>query len=154
MNRLERYLMIATNVAVLVGLLLVAFEFRQNREAIEIEQQLSIAEVNSQIAITLATDAALADLVSRAWKGEFVSFSDSEHVRLRAWVNANLEPRLGYYFLRDSGFMLQDDWCNFMRQFVRWRANTYFRDVVVELISYADEVHREIDNRCPATGDA
>ena len=43
MSRLERYLMIATNLSVLVGLILVAFEFRQNREAIEIDQQLSIA---------------------------------------------------------------------------------------------------------------
>ena len=154
MNRLERYLVIATNLSILVGLLLVVLELRQNREAAELQYNLGVSETNSQIFLALANDGDLAGLVSKASVGDVEQFSQADHLRVRNWVLARLELVIGYYWLRDSDFIARDDWCNYMRTFEWAHQIPYYRKVIDESYSYAKAIDLEIQARCHREGDA
>jgi len=153
MSRLERYLMIATNLSVLMGLLFLGFQLRQERHAIEMQFQWSMAEVSSEIAMTLATDGELAALVSKAQRGEVAQFSEADHLRVRNWLSGFLEPRLSYYLLRESGFIPQSDWCNVMRSFVHYYENPYFRTVIDSYLSDGGDIASTVRSMCPRKGD-
>lgn len=72
----EKYFVLATNIAVLIGLALLVYELRQNRESIEIETQFSIADAAIQTHTAVATDPELAQLISVANRGH-PAFSQS-----------------------------------------------------------------------------
>jgi hypothetical protein len=154
MNRLERYLVIVTNLSILAGLLLVALELRQNRQAIDLQYGMAISQVNSQLFMALATDADLAGLVSKASVGDIDQFTQTDHLRVRNWLFARLEPTLSFYWLRDSDFIEHDDWCNGMRIFERFYAIPYYRKVIDDSITYAKAIDVEAQARCHGKGDA
>jgi hypothetical protein len=147
-NRFERFLVLATNLAVLAGLLLLVYELQQNRESIDIETQFAISEAAIQTHLAVAGDDELAQLVTAATAGDTENFSESDALRVRSWHRAMMEPRISFYWLRDSDFINADDWCNFMG-FVLWsRTKDYYRSIMDRDIAYAEEMADEIRSRC------
>jgi hypothetical protein len=149
-RRLEKYLLAATNVDVLAGLVLVVYELRQNRESINLDTQFAVSEQLATTHMALATDGELAELISAASAGETDTFSEGDHLRVRSWLRAMIEPRISYYWLRDSDFIDPKEWFGFM-SFVEWAmARDYYRQLVVsgEVTTYTEQMLVEISVRC------
>ena len=154
MNRLERYLVIATNLSILVGLLLVVFQLRQNRDAIELQLQMSIAEVLSQTDMAVATSRDLALLMSKASADNASDFDEADRIQVSNWLAAALEPRISYYFLKDSNIIANDDWCNAMRFVESAYAKPYYRKIMESNYAYLDSMLRDIRAICHREGAA
>lgn len=147
--KFERLITIVANLAVVMGLILVIFELQQNREAVQISHQLSLAGVMSQIYLSIASDHELADLVTRAKHNDAKNFSAAEAARVNYLVLAMLEPRISSYHLRSNEFIILDDWCNLMRDFADLYQHPYFGNIIRSEVSYADAIVVDIENRCP-----
>lgn len=148
MSKIESTISVIVNIAILIGLGLVVIELRQNNEAILIDRELALAELHSQNQMAIAGDAELATLIARAWLDESAEFSMSEAARLRSYVGAHLEPLISYYFMRDSDFMNQQDWCSSMRFYTALYDHAFFSEIVLDYATYAQEIRSEIDARC------
>ena len=146
--KLERLITIVTNLAVVAGMVLVVFELQQNREAIQIAHQLSLAGLVSQAHLAVASDQALADLVARAKLNDTQDFSPADIERVNQWALAFLEPRISSYHLRGNEFVVLEDWCDLMRDFTDLYQHPYFGTIVKSDLSYADAVAADIENRC------
>lgn len=146
--KFKRAISIITNIAVVCGLVLVVFELQQNREAIQIAHQLSLAGLMSQINLTVASDSELADLIARAKRDDTQDFSPADSERVKHWTLAILEPRISSYHLRNSEFIVMEDWCNLMRDFTDLHRHPYFGKIVQSDLSYADAIAADIENRC------
>ncbi len=147
MSRIESYVALLVNIALLFGLGLVFVELRQNNEAILIDRELTLAGLHSQNQMAIAGDAELALLVAQAWTTD-EEFSLGEEARLRSYAGAHLEPLISYYFMRDSDFMNQQDWCSAMRLYTQFYEHDFFHQYVESYTTYASQIRDEIDNRC------
>ena len=147
MNSLERYLTILTNIGVIIGLVFVVIEIRQNQSAIQIDHQLAIAEINSQLNIAVATDTELAGLLEQAHRSDVGSFSPTDHLRVSEWVSAVLEPMISYYFLRDSEFIEPEEWSNFVRVIPAMLEHEYYSVLLAEN-PHVPNIEREYSKRC------
>ena len=146
--KFERLITAITNLAVVLGLVLVVFELQQNREAIQITHQLSLAGLMSQIHLSVASDHELAELITRAKHDDTKNFSIAETERVNHWVLAILEPRISSYHLRSNEFVVLEDWCNLMRDFTHLYRHPYVGNIVKSELSYADAIVEDIENRC------
>ncbi|MBX9896198.1 MAG: hypothetical protein K2Y09_13675 [Nitrosomonas sp.] len=146
--KFERLITIITNLAVVAGMVLVVLELQQNREAIQIAHQLSLAGLMSQAHLAVASDQELADLVTRAKRNDTQDFSPVDTERVNHWVLAFLEPRISSYHLRSNEFIVLEDWCNLMRDFTDLYRHPYFGVIVKSDLSYADAIAADIENRC------
>lgn len=148
MQRLERVLLILTNVAVVVGLVLLVVELRQNRDAIELEYNLSMADVMSDIAMGVATDRTLAVAIAKAENGQIESLDAADRVRLRFLFSATMEPRLSYYWVKDSDFIAREEWCSTMRFVQVANATDDWRREMERMTSYAKRMVADVDALC------
>lgn len=146
--KFERLITIITNLAVVSGMVLVVFELQQNREAIQIAHQFSLAGLMSQTHLAVATDHELADLITRAKRNDTQDFSPADIERVNHWALAILEPRISSYHLRSNEFVVLEDWCNLMRDFTDLYRHPYFGAIVKSDISYADAIAADIEKRC------
>jgi hypothetical protein len=146
--KFERLITIITNLAVVSGMVLVVFELQQNREAIQIAHQFSLAGLMSQTHLAVATDHELADLITRAKRNDTQDFSPADIERVNRWVLAILEPRISSYHLRSNEFVVLEDWCNLMRDFTDLYRHPYFGAIVKSDLSYADAIATDIEKRC------
>jgi hypothetical protein len=146
--KFERLITIVTNLAVVSGMVLVVFELQQNREAIQIAHQFSLAGLMSQTHLAVATDHELADLITRAKRNDTQDFSPADIERVNRWALAILEPRISSYHLRSNEFVVLEDWCNLMRDFTDLYRHPYFGAIVKSDISYADAIAADIEKRC------
>ena len=108
--KFERLITIITNLAVVSGMVLVVFELQQNREAIQIAHQFSLAGLMSQTHLAVATDHELADLITRAKRNDTQDFTLADIERVNRWALAILEPRISSYHLRSNEFVVLEDW--------------------------------------------
>jgi hypothetical protein len=146
--KFERLITIVTNLAVVAGMVLVVFELQQNREAIQIAHQLSLAGLMSQAHLAVASDQELAGLVTRAKRNDTQDFSSVDIERVNHWALAFLEPRISSYHLRGNEFVVLEDWCNLMRDFTDLYRHPYFGVIVKSGLGYDDAVAADIENRC------
>lgn len=146
--KFTRAISIITNIAVMCGLVLVVFELQQNREAIQIAHQLSLAGLMSQINLTVASDSELADLIARAKRDDTQDFTPADSERVKHWTLAILEPRISSYHLRNSDFVVMEDWCNLMRDYTDLYQHPYFSSIVKSDLDYADNIAAEIKSKC------
>lgn len=146
--KFERLITIITNLAVVSGMVLVVFELQQNREAIQIAHQFSLAGLMSQTHLAVATDHELADLITRAKRNDTQDFSPADIERVNRWALAILEPRVSSYHLRSNEFVVLEDWCNLMRDFTDLYRHPYFGAIVKSDLSYADAIAADIEKRC------
>jgi hypothetical protein len=146
--KFERLITIVTNLAVVSGMVLVVFELQQNREAIQIAHQFSLAGLMSQTHLAVATDHELADLITRAKRNDTQDFSPADIERVNRWALAILEPRISSYHLRSNEFVVLEDWCNLMRDFTDLYRHPYFGAIVKSDLSYANAIATDIEKRC------
>lgn len=151
--KFERLITIITNLAVVSGMVLVVFELQQNREAIQIAHQFSLAGLMSQTHLAVATDHELADLITRAKRNDTQDFTPADIERVNRWALAILEPRISSYHLRSNEFVVLEDWCNLMRDFTDLYQHPYFGAIVKSDISYADAIAADIEKRCVGKND-
>ena len=148
MQRLERLLLILTNAAVVVGLVLLLLEFRQNRAAIELDYNMSIADLMSDIQMAVATDRSLAEALAKRAAGQVETLDAADQLRVRAWLFAMMEPRLSYYWMKESDVIPRDDWCGVMRFVQRVNTNDFLRDELERHVPYAKRMVSDVDARC------
>jgi hypothetical protein len=148
MQRLERVLLILTNLAVVAGLVLVFLELRQNRAAIELEYNMSVADIMSDTQMAVATDRSLAEALAMRAAGQVESLDAADQLRVRAWLSAVMEPRLSYYWMKDSDVIPQEDWCGVMRFVQRVNTNDFLRDELERHVPYTKRMISDVDARC------
>jgi hypothetical protein len=148
MQRLERALLILTNLAVVVGLVLLVFELRQNRAAIELEYNMSIADTMSDIQMAIATAPKLAELIAKAEGGQAESLDAAERVQLRHLFSGMMDPRLSYYWMKDSDIIPREDWCNVMSFVQLANADDGLRSEMERNATYAKRMVADVDAIC------
>lgn len=147
MQRLERALLILTNVAVVAGLVLVFLELRQNRAAIELEYNMAMQDTMSDINMAIATAPDLTELIARVESGQAESLDASDQVQLRFLFNGMMEPRISYYWLKDSDIIPREEWCNLM-SFVQWANADEGMRREMERNTYAKRMVADVDAIC------
>lgn len=117
-NRLAQWLTIGANLGVLIGLLLLIAELKQNQDMMraQIRHELAVEIVNLQQ--TLASNAQLADVLYRGISGEELTptelfqFETRTNALFRYWEDVHYQYRVGLY----------DD-TEFARQREAWRGS-------------------------------
>jgi len=102
-DRLNRWLTLAANFGVLVGIILLIAELNQNREIIrsQTRHQLTMGLIDMQI--SLRNDKELLEIASRDARGDDLSDSELERVNLlhaswiRFWEDVHYQYRHGLY---------------------------------------------------------
>jgi hypothetical protein len=117
-ENLHRWLTLLANLGVLVGIILVAVELRQNLTAVRAQTRHDVASGFIDFMNTLAQDEQLASLRRRGDAGEEMSVDDSYRYGaftrglFRYWENVHYQYRNGLY----------DD-TEFMKQRAAWRSH-------------------------------
>ena len=100
---------IASAGAVLLGLIFVGFELKQNTEAVESQTSQGLLELANQANSQIASDQDLAELILRVNKGrepltelEFLQYSRFVHSEMNIWEHA--------FFSNANGTMHSDLW--------------------------------------------
>jgi hypothetical protein len=75
-HALHRWLTLASNIAVLIGVVFVALEIRQNNDLMEAEARFNKVSVSRDAWQAMAENAEYADLLVRARRGEELSETD------------------------------------------------------------------------------
>lgn len=146
MQRLERVLLILTNVAVVVGL--VFLELRQNRAAIELEYNMSIADIMSDTNMAIATDPGLAELIAKTEAGQLENLAAGERVQLRYSFYGAMEARFSDYWMKDSDIIPREDWCNVMRFVQAVNSDENWRLEMERVASFAKQMVADVDAIC------
>jgi len=106
--KLERLALVAeivSGIAIVVTLIVLVIEVRDNTNAVRAETRQSIAERVERITMTVATDDELAELVTAAANGESDLFYD---LRVRAFVTAILRNSEEAYLQVQEGRLETD----------------------------------------------
>jgi hypothetical protein len=148
MQRLERALLILTNVAVVAGLVLVFLELRQNRAAIELEYNMSFTDIMSDLQMAVATNGELADVIARAEGGQIETLSAADRVQLQYLFRGLMEPRIAYYWLQHSDIIPPEDWCQVMRFVQLANADDGMRSEMERNLSYAKRMVADVEGIC------
>ena len=112
-DRLNRWLALAANIGVLLGVIFVAFELRQNTELAKANTRQEIAHDSFLPALTIASDEGLAAALVKSESGE--ELSPVERQRLVTLVYATHVIYENVYFQYRSGFLTEDQWNVFLR---------------------------------------
>lgn len=118
-DRLNRWLTLGANVAVLVGIVLLIYELQQNREMMRAQTRNEISSRLVDIQMTVASSPQLADTLVRGRSGDELSpaeqlqFANRNVAMYRYWENVHYQYRLGLY--DEEEFTSQRDaWRNYV----------------------------------------
>ncbi len=102
-DKLNRWLTLAANTGVLIGIILLVVELDQNREIIRAQTRNEISQGELELLGQIAGNPPLAEMLVRANQGhalspdeELMVFVHSESV-FRLWQNVHYQGRLGMY---------------------------------------------------------
>lgn len=116
-ERFDRWLTIGANLAVLLGLLFVAVELRQNRTMIDAQTRHELSAGIVELLSAVAENSQLASVIRRADLGEALTLDEEYQYEVRSralfryWENVHYQYRQGVY----------DD-AEFFRQREAWEA--------------------------------
>jgi hypothetical protein len=102
-SRINHWLTVGTNVAVLFGIILLVYELQQNREMMRAQTRNEISAKLTEIQMTVASNPQLADMLTRARTGEDLTasertqFDNRNAAMFRYWENVHYQYRLGLY---------------------------------------------------------
>jgi len=147
-QRLERLLMILTNAAVVAGLVLVYLELRQNRASIELEYNMSVADMMSDVDMAIATSPDLAELIAKAEARQLESVDAADLVQLRFSFYGLMEPRISYYWMKNSDIIPRDEWCTTMRFVQIANADEGMRREMEGTLAFAKRMVADVDTIC------
>ena len=113
LDSLNRWLTLAANLGVLVGVVFVAYEVRQNTEFARSNTRLEIAHDSFLPALAIAADESLAAALVKQEAGEGVSAVERQ--RLITLVYATNVIYENVYFQYRAGLLTDDQWQGFLR---------------------------------------
>lgn len=102
-DRLNRWLTLAANIGVLIGIILLVIELDQNRDMMRAQTRNELARGLPDVLGIPASNTALADALIRADKGEPLSPTEMLQVTMwdelafRYWENVHYQYRQGLY---------------------------------------------------------
>ena len=100
---LNRWLILAANLGVLAGIILLVFELNQNRAMMRAQIRNEVAVQLIDLMSQVAIDPELADLLDRAWSGEELTRAEATQFRhrniamFRYFENVHYQNRQGLY---------------------------------------------------------
>lgn len=101
LDRINRWMMLAANIGVLLGIIFLVFELRQNTLASRTAAASNFQDTFSEVELFIAQDAAFAELLEAGRNGEDLSGADGLRLTvfygnvLRTWQNAYYQYRAG-----------------------------------------------------------
>jgi hypothetical protein len=159
-DKLNRWLTLLANTGVLVGIIFLAIEIRQNTDNLEMNRQIALAEAYStrnntvqsaQIEAAMSED--FADIYVKWQQSGSKSLSDAERFRVESWEVARMFRAESQYIMWEQG-LLPHEFIETLRD-ITLRNVQGWRDLGITWIpigGYRDEVNRalaEIDRRKP-----
>jgi hypothetical protein len=144
-SRINHWLTVGTNVAVLFGIILLVYELQQNREMMRAQTRNEISSKITEMHMTIASTPQLAETLARAESGAELSPGERQQflyrnlAMYRYWENVHYQYRLGLY--DDEEFIKQRD---------SWRSYVNYSKPVADvwcLVRYSasDEFVAEVD---------
>jgi hypothetical protein len=114
--------------AILLGLVFVGLELKQNTEAVESQTSQGLLELANQANNQIASDQQLAELILRVNKGvdelnelEFLQYSRFVHSEMNIWEHA--------FFSHANGTMPSDLWSGYDMAYRRFYCESWSREV-------------------------
>ena len=114
-ERINNYLAIGANVAVLVGLIFVGLEVRNSSSAVNAQTYANVAEGFNALNMVLAADPSLAR-ISAIGDVEPNRLSDLEAVRYAHTIRSYANQYFQIYQLRQNGLLSEADWSIWARE--------------------------------------
>ena len=115
LDQINRWMMLAANIGVLLGILFLVFELRQNTVASRAEAASNYQDSFSEIELFIARDAEFAALLEAGRNGDDLSSVDQFRLTvfygnvLRTWQNA--------HFQHEAGSLNRDLWLSIRSRF-------------------------------------
>ena len=107
-KRINAILTLTANVGVLIGVLLVAYELRQNDNTLNASIQLSLSNSYEALATIAVENPILGEAIVRLFTGEDLDIQDQ--VNLTAWQSRYLQVLHTTYNLYRDGIVPEDFW--------------------------------------------
>ena len=118
-NSRLRWLTIATNLGVILGLVLVVYELRLNNIALENETDVAVWSIGAEQAALVVDSNGVAELLTRAERVTWSDFSRTEQIRLGAlWGSLVDRLELQYRMYKRRGEVLRREYIVFPEPFL------------------------------------
>ena len=114
-DKLIKWLTIGANVAILIGLLFVIFELRQNNDSLKLQSQDAIADGFVQLNLASISDSSVARLwVLGLHKPE--RLTDLEAIRFSFYLRGVFNQFFRIHSLYRTGTITQQEWSNYAKE--------------------------------------
>lgn len=127
-DKANTYLSMVTNAAVLIGLLLVIIELRQNSKSLDAQIRMSLAGAYQNNLSRVITDPSLAALVVKA-NADTTSITFPERLRIVSWQAEQLAVLYAAYELYEDGTISDSAWRSHARQFTLLLSAPFFLEI-------------------------
>ena len=118
-NSRLRWLTIATNLGVILGLVLVVYELRLNNIALENETDVAVWSIGAEQAALVVDSNGVAELLTRAERVTWSDFSRTEQIRLGVfWGSLVDRLELQYRMYKRRGEVLRREYIVFPEPFL------------------------------------
>jgi hypothetical protein len=107
-EKLNTTLTLTANIGVLIGLLLVAYELRQNDDTLNASIQLSLSSSYEQLATLGVENPTLTQSIARLFLGEELDINDT--MNIMGWQSRYLQVLHTTYNLRRDGIVSEAFW--------------------------------------------
>ena len=114
-DRLNSYLTVGANVAVLIGLIFVGLELRNSGAAVSSQASANIASGFNQINMQLASEPALASIVAHG-SADPTSLTIEEAIQYSLITRSVVNQYTQLLHLRNDGLLSEDQWAIYARE--------------------------------------
>ena len=127
LDKISTGLVVTANVGVLVGLIFVVFELRQNQESLDASIQLALSAAHQEIASRVVENRDFAEVLEKSfWRPDDLDTPDA--IRLTNWIQEYLVLLFATYELRNKGVVSEATWEHNARYFANFLVSPNFRD--------------------------
>jgi hypothetical protein len=127
LDKISTGLMVTANVGVLVGLIFVVFELRQNQKSLDASIQLTLSAAHQEIASRVVENRDFAEVLEKSfWRPDDLDIPDA--IRLTNWIQEYLVLLFATYELRNKGVVSEATWEHNALYFAGFLENPNFRD--------------------------
>lgn len=148
MNSVKDNMEIVGIVAVVVSLLILAYEIRQNTDTSAANALFELNEAARQTQFLEATDPILAPLIIKAEK-DLDTLTESEQYRYRRWVFAHLNLFESAWNHHHRGVISDADLEAWRTAYCGYMSRTSFRQVADSIAAQRSQFREELMQSCP-----
>jgi hypothetical protein len=147
-DRVNRWLTLAANIGVLLGIGLLVVELRQNQDVMRAQTRNDITQGELTLLLSTAESQELADIVVRANNGESLTPAEQLRVGLRSestfrlWQNVHFQGRNGTY--DEEEFRKHLDTMEQVLQGSRAFVDYWCRNSQIYPVQFQDEINKRI----------